>query len=308
MDDELHLYDLVFPAVDSQGAGVQMHTFRAVMDYGTPAMKTWWMNTTASSALAGTVTALQEMKIDWSVVSHTEYGWASNGGNPYVQSVRTRRGTVWTKEEQWLDSTGNVTQKRVYNPDQLFANARTYNYSYLRDGYYELATGPHIRNRVTSATYTAGGQTYTLATNLYDGVWPQDNWAADCTGRRLHDAAYGTSYVARGNVTAATARGMAGTKLMMYDIGGNLISTTGGGAPAVDTTFANVTNYMTPATVTPNSQANLATSAQWDGLLRLTSATGPSGATVSVAGYDTSSRPTSTTSPAGAVTTYTYSK
>ncbi|HEY3444428.1 MAG TPA: RHS repeat-associated core domain-containing protein [Paludibaculum sp.] len=302
-------YELVSPAETTQ-----MHSYRAVIDWGADSVKQYWMNTGATLPYAGVVYVYQVRRnngggnvTNGTLLSHTEYTWALNGTNPYVSTVTTTRDDTTTKEQQWLDGFGNITQRRVYDKDLLLANARTYKYAYLSDAGYTSSTGLHIRNRLTSATLTAGGQVYTLATNTYDGFPAQDNWAADPDNRRLNDAAYGTSYLYRGNLRTSWTMSSQTTRTMTYDIGGNVIQTTGGGGPQVDATFANGSNYLLPATITPNSQANLATSAQWDSLLRLSSVTGPNGATTSVAGYDAASRPGTTTSATGAVTSFTYS-
>ena len=81
--------------------------------------------------------------------------------------------------------------------------------------------------------------------------------------------------MARGNLYTSLTMGGAAMKIMTYDIDGNLIRTVGGGGPQVDTTFANGSNYVLPTKMTPNSEANLATSAQWDSLLRLTANSEP---------------------------------
>ncbi|MBL0159888.1 MAG: hypothetical protein IPP47_22765 [Bryobacterales bacterium] len=269
----------------------------------------WYFDTAAGSVTVGLVTVYQDRNIDWSVVSQTDYGWGLNGGNPYVGWTQTTRNGVASKVAQTLDGYGNVTSKTVYNTDLVLANARVYNYTYLTGGYY---TDRYIRNRVTSATFTAGGQTVTLGTNVYDnnsyaGTWLTDTWVPDPYGVRLHDATYDANFTFRGNVTQSTTLSNPVAKNLFYDLGGNVVKTTGGGGPQVDATLTAATNYMVPSTVTPNSEANLASSAQWDSLLRLTSATGPNGATMTVAGYDAASRPGTTTSATGVVTSFTYS-
>ena len=54
------------------------------------------------------------------------------------------------------------------------------------------------------------------------------SWAADPEDKRLHDPAYGASYLCRGNLRTSWTRSSQTTKTMTHDIGGNVIQTTGG--------------------------------------------------------------------------------
>jgi len=89
----------------------------------------------------------------------------------------------------------------------------------------------------------------------------------------------GTSQTARGLVTYVKTLGKPGV-CASYDIAGNAVKSR---EPAtlreVAYSITEATKYMLPSMETPNGNANLASSCQWNGLLGLTQAAGPNGAT-----------------------------
>jgi hypothetical protein len=83
-----------------------------------------------------------------------------------------------------------------------------------------------------------------------------NTWTNPGSGDRQHDAAYDANFVWRGNVTETWSRSAPEDRTLSYDLGGNVIGTTGAG-PNVATTLGLSTNYLLPATVTPNSLLRL---------------------------------------------------
>src|SRR3954470_20746467 len=69
-----------------------------------------------------------------------------------------------SKTVQTLDSYGNIVTSQIYDYGNTSTPSWTYNWTYLHqiDGNY---TPRYIRNRVKTATVTAGGITTTLVTN-----------------------------------------------------------------------------------------------------------------------------------------------
>ena len=91
----------------------------------------------------------------------------------------------------------------------------------------------------------------------------------------------------------------------LYQITGVPYQMTNGAGVVVTTAPSFATNYSLPGVLTPNGNANLATSVTYSGSFAVTSVTGPNGATGTTS-YDLYGRPSATTSPDGATTNYTY--
>jgi YD repeat-containing protein len=89
-----------------------------------------------------------------------------------------------------------------------------------------------------------------------------------------------------------------------YEITGVPYWTSVNGVPA-NVTPAAGTNYALPGVLTPNGNANLATSISYAGSWAVTAVTGPNGATGTTT-YDLYGRPTGTSIPDGASTGYSY--
>ncbi|MGH9960596.1 MAG: hypothetical protein ACREBC_26330, partial [Pyrinomonadaceae bacterium] len=133
-------------------------------------------------------------------------------------------------------------------------------------------------------------------TNTYDATFLTDR-----TGLKEHDTAnYGVNFLYRGNVTSSTRLGVSSST--NYDITGMPVTNTSG-ATVVAITPSN--NNVVPATITPNSQSNLAITMSWTGFLGLSQEVDPNGATTTLV-YDSYARPQQATSPHGAVTTFIY--
>jgi RHS repeat-associated protein len=212
---------------------------------------------------------------------------------------------------QTVDQYGNVTQKQVYgyNPTFPLPLMRTYNYTYLTGTSYfggQSYSSLYIFNRLRTSTVTdaSTGNTATMATVYYDGALP-----SPCPGglsvsapppMTYHDSAYGTSYFARGMVSAVVTP--SSTSCNTYDIGGNNTSSTSNG---VTTTSAiDSSSYFTaPTTLTSGSLTNTMI---WSPFLGINSASGANSGDTTNFSYDTNARPSTATSPLGAATTFAY--
>ena len=87
--------------------------------------------------------------------------------------------------------------------------ARTYTNTYLNSSTY---TSRYILNRLATSTLTDGTHTTTLVSNSYDG-----NGYSNVPNITMHDSAYGTSFLMRGNLVISTSPSGA-LKSMTYDI------------------------------------------------------------------------------------------
>ncbi len=207
-------------------------------------------------------------------------------------------GQAQKKTTQSIDAYGNVTQSSIYDWNNLTTPARTYNNTYVTDANY---TSRYIRNRLLSSTVTGGGQTVTLATNVYDcygGICSTTN-VSDPSQLREHDGTYDVNFHYRGNLLSHTDPG--GVKTFAYDVTGNALNGTAAGVTS-SASYDASKNYAVPASMTTNS---LSQTMQWSGFLGLTQETGPNGDTLSTL-YDSYARPQQTTSATGVVTNYTY--
>lgn len=146
----------------------------------------------------------------------------------------------------------------------------------------------------------SGGQTVILVSNTYDSTS-----LTNVTTLREHDAAYGTGFAYRGNLTTTTPVG-GPTTTLTRDITGNMVSATDGLGHTISTSVTTATNYAVPDRITPNNNTDLQQTITYTPSLALASLTNPNTAIAS-ATYDLLDRPSTTTSVYGAVTTYTYS-
>lgn len=287
-----------------------MHASATLSDLGaTPSTvnssKVWTFGGTGRAA------SYEERGSDGVALVHTDYVWTTDRlGNPYVGTVVNTRNPgvaqVQSKSTQTLDN-GNITQSAVYEYGNLATAARTYSYLYLTGDNYATR---HIMNRVTQVTVTpAGGNAITLVANTYDSYnsiacvgalvgmapWP---------GGLMHDDAnYGTGFVYRGNVTARSWIG--GSASLQYQSTGVVQCSRDGAGHTMSSAPSLDTGYSLPGVITPNENANLATTLTYSGSWAVTSLTGPNGAN-SATTYDAWGRPTTTKIPDGAVTGYSY--
>jgi RHS repeat-associated protein len=216
--------------------------------------------------------------------------------NPRVYSITTTErdalgNAVSSKVEQDVDANGNVTQVREYG----YADTtpfRTTSTSYLATSPY---TSRNILNRPSQVTVCAGavgcGTPASQTTITYDSTA-----LTDVPSILRHASDYGTSFAYRGNPTVTNANGLVTN--INYDIGGNVVSTSG----AVNQTVSYV-----PSNATQVSQAQgggNTTSYSYYGDLSLASVTGSNSDTTAF-NYS-QRRPTSTTLPGGGQVTYTY--
>ncbi len=253
-----------------------------------------------SGATAGLLTQLERYNTPkpGTVQSLDAFTWTQDAaGRWYVgTATSTADGVATKKTVQTVDGYGNTTQVDLYDYGNLVTPARSYVNTYKSDGAY---LSRYIRNRLVSTVLNGS---LTLVSNTYDTgnpVWV-NGIPADLPNVRQHDAAYGTGFTTRGNLTASTT--LAGTSYSGYDIGGNVTATQSPSGTVASAGYASNTNYAAPGTITTGS---LSESLTWSAFLGLGSATGPNGDASSTT-YDSYARPASSTSPAGAVTTYSY--
>ncbi|MCX6633453.1 MAG: hypothetical protein NTW28_38145 [Candidatus Solibacter sp.] len=301
--------------VDGSDAGRQIHIYRIVVDTTSGAAKYYWFDTDTASAYAGLLQNYQERTWPGLTIVHWKgYVWAAtSSGNPYVSdaydTLDPGLGSPSSHVAQTLDAYGNLTRQVVYDYNDPPAKRRTYENTYLSDASHVNA---YIRNRLLTATLTAGGTTTTVVQNGYDdyanpATPTQLTAMPESDSERLHDAAYSNTNYLRGNLSWTMSMQNGSTRVYFaYNTGGVVIAQGKDAGLRVTSEVTAATNYMLPSTVTPNSNSNLATSATYNAILGLTQETGPNAATLSI-GYDSASRPATSTSPTGAVTTYTYS-
>ena len=279
-----------------------------VADNGTGTSKRWWF-TTDSGPYQGLNSAYEEYESQangGATLLHKDYAWTQNTSaqNVYMSAVTTtlNPGAAYqaqTKTEQTLDAYGDITETRLYNYGALTTPARTYDYYYLTNSNY---TSRYIRNRLTSATLTAGGSPITLVTNTYDTPGSCGG-LADRSPLYYHDSSYGTSFFYRGNLTGST--GLKGSKCYAYEITGMPYATTDAAGQTVSIAVSADTNYSLPGVLTPNGNDNLATSIAYNAAFAVTGVSGANGASTQTT-YDNYGRPATSTSADGAVTSYSY--
>jgi len=297
-------YTYPFTRNDAADAGLSIHSGITLDDAGGIGEKAWTFATTGSTWQLGLPTRYED-RPSAAQASHPlqrkDYTWVQDGAlTPYIGTALTTldpAGTnVQTKTTQTMDAHGNVTQTNIYDFNNLATAARTYNYLYN----YSFTGNGFTSYRLTSAKVTSGSQTVTLVSNGYDTTA-----LTNVTPIQEHDATYGTSVTARGNLTVTTPVG-GPTTTINRDIAGNVVSATDGLGHSVSTTLSVTTNFVAPDIVTPNSNTNLNHSMTYYPTLSLNSLTSPN-SSVASANYDAWNRFTSTTSIYGAVTNYTYS-
>src|ERR1035437_449319 len=130
------------------------------------------------------------------------------------------------------------------------------------------------------------------------GIWVSETWDSNQL-----PSSVGTGFVYRGNVT--TRFSSSGSANMRYQSTGVVQCSMDGAGRTMSSTPSGDTNYSLPGVITPNGNANLATTLTYSGSWAVTSLTGPNGAN-STTTYDAWGRPASTKIPDGAVTTYGY--
>jgi RHS repeat-associated protein len=230
-----------------------------------------------------------------------DFTWVlDSAGNPYLGGVLTTLdptgANVQTQTTQTLDSNGNVLTSNIYDYGNASTPARTYTNTYLTNSNY---TSRYIFNRLLTSVVNNATQNVTLVTNAYDS-----SSLTDLPGIREHDSAYNTAFNYRGNLTSITPIGGALVSISR-DIAGNTVTASD---PVTTTSISttSTTNYAAPSAITPNSNANLQTTALYTPWLSVNSMTGPNSSTASTT-YDIYGRPSTSTSVYGAQTTYHYS-
>ena len=118
----------------------------------------------------------------------------------------------------------------------------------------------------------------------------------------MHDSAYDTNWLYRGNLTSTTGVNGTDTTSMSYDTTGIVVQTTGPTGSTVAVTTGASTNYSLPSVITPNSDSGMATSISYSSSFAVTQMVDGNGATASTS-YDSLGRPASSTIPDGAQTT-----
>jgi RHS repeat-associated protein len=231
------------------------------------------------------------------VKARTVYEWAlAPSGFPYVGTTLATidPGTSnekTTKTEQTLDGHGNVLTSKAYSFTDLVNPARTTTCTYVTAMAY---TSRHIRNLPLSCSLTAGGQTYTLFTNNYDGSYDGQT----ITGLRLHDSAnYSASFTTRGNLTSWSKLGGTSGSVTFNMVGGTPTSSASGTTQQTSYNAA----HSAPSQVTTNSNSQIQSTFGYTSFLGLSNASQANGTAVSFS-YDNYARPTSRSTPDGTVT------
>ncbi len=289
-----------------------VHSAATLQDSPSNAEKIWTFQVSTSSPYLGLETSYEEATFPSGTgLSLLNFTWAQTptSSNPYIQTTVTtlNPGASQSAKQtvQTLDQYGNLLTQQVYNfissGGSFGSPARTYTNTYLSSSNY---TSQYIFNRLVSSTVTDGINTALLAQNLYDN---QTNFSycpyilslTNITSQHEHDAAYGTSFVYRGDVFISVTPTT--TTCSELDIDGNPVNSLVNGVEST-VTNSSTNNYAVPSQITTNS---LTSTMNWSGFLGLSSATGPNGDTGSI-NYDSNARPTTTVSPYGATTYYTY--
>jgi len=300
---ETGAYVFTRPSGDSN---LTLHSGLTIDDPSGIGEKAWTFATTGDAALLGTVTRYEDRPSSSqasSPLQRKDFTWTKDIlGNPYIGTVLTTldptSANMQSQTTQILDTSGNVLTSNIYDYPSLTTPARTYTNTYITDSHW---TAYYINNRLlTSTVQNASTPAITLVTNTYD-PFP----SAVSPTMNEHDSFYNnTNFQYRGNVfTSQRAGGPVVTTY--YDVGGNPTSNTDG-TTTTSISTTSTTNYAAPSTITPNSNANLQTSASYTSWLSMSSVTGPDSATASTV-YDIYGRPHTSTSIYGAGTTYSYS-
>lgn len=296
---------------DATDGSRPFHTSVVISDPSGSADQAWSFQGDAARFDAGFATRHdQRTQPGGAVKARKDFTWLqSANGNPYTSAVLSTLdvGAAFQKQskmEQTVSDDGNVTQTKLYDHVNLSTPARTYNYSYVNTSDY---LSRHIRNRLASATVTAGN-TITITTNTYDnytamGGCPSRSMGSP-TGARQHDGLnYGGTFSFRGNVTVVQQPG--GTRCMTQDMLGSGTGSSDIDGHWSDATFNSSTNFAVPSVVMPNGNTNLQSSSTYNAFLGVTNGAGPNGSTTSIT-YNSSGRPATSTSSLGAVTTFGY--
>jgi YD repeat-containing protein len=301
----------------SNGAENRYHAYAAVADWDNAHQRVW--DFYGPGPYFGLVaTDNQRQGPDWNPRIRHQYYYSNDNGQPYV--YRHQKITDWgqsygteSNTYQVLDYYGNVTAS--WTTDANGNVKRSYSMSYLSAANY---TNLHIRNRLVSASVTAGGVTTPLANIQYDvgygcsgiGVGLVDKPDAQYYNTlELHDAAYGIAWQYRGNpvvrydagIQTCVAHEKTGAPHQRWDALGRSVKT--------ETTGA--TNFSLPGQIRPNDSSYYATTISYNAAFQVSSVTGAEGNFTSV-GYDPVGRPVSATGPKpnqyqdGPVTVFTY--
>jgi YD repeat-containing protein len=294
--------------------GTGVHGSATLTDASTSPGKKVWTFSTNPSSFPGLATTYEEQDASSTALVHKDYTWTQNGGgspvgSPYVGTVVTTLNptgaNVHTKSVQTLDNHGNLTQSAVYDFPSGTSLTRTYSYNYLTTTNY---TSQYIFNRLTSASVSVPGSSgVTIVTNSYDGSTTTSCASlAASSATYMHDSAYSTSVVYRGNLTQRVGLNGGDSTCFAYDSAGVLVQTISptGTQVALSTDYS--TSYSLPTTIVPNSNTSLQATMTYASSFAVTQVVGPNSATGSTS-YDVYGRPYQTVIPDGATTTYTYS-
>ena len=187
-----------------------------------------------------------------------------------------------------------MTEKRLYGYGDLGTAKRVISTAYKTDAAY---VDKYIRNRpVTSYMGTmANRQEILLSANTYDAAALTERF-----GLRLRNPSAGAGMTVRGNVTRVQTPGS--IQNIAYDVTG--MATTANDGYGASVSVAPNGSITAPQTITPNNQAQLATTYSYDGALRPTATAYPNSA--SDAKTYEHGRVKTVTSVHSAVTTMTY--
>ena len=303
------------PQQEGNDGSRTLHGASAIEDPSGTGGRTWVF------AASGLLQSLQR-RSGGTVVAQDDLTWTQQADAVFwhvSSTVSTMDGQVKKQTAQTMDSHGNLLTMKVW--DYIAAAgtfgataSRVYTNTFLNNSNY---TSRYIYNRLLTSTVTDGTRTVTLANNTYDnaaacpatritgGGWqpvlmgsPQDQWQESQV--REHDAAYGSSFTYRGNLTMSNSPGH--TRCMSYNPGGVALWTYDNGVQATSS-YTNSPNMAVPTAMTVNTAPQ--TTFAWNSFLGLTQETGPNGETASTV-YDSYARPASSTSPTGALTCYAY--
>ena len=275
------------------------HTWATITDNGAGSSKKWHF-LTGAAPIGGLPSAYEEIDSQGATLLRKDFSWTQpQGGRVYqsslLQTLSPGANQAQSKTEQTLDSWGNITETRLYAYGNLTTPARTYTYTYLNNSNY---SSRYIRNRLATASLTAGGTTTTLETNYYDMAYTQDRTAY------LHDSTYDSTFMYRGNINQRM--GINGSTATYYESTGVPYWTVDPAGRNTSVEPSAVTSYSLPGVATPNSNPNMATSVSYASSWATTGVTNANGAASSTT-YDAYGRPLYSTAPDGAVTSYSYS-
>jgi RHS repeat-associated protein len=289
------VYTLVRDSADSSQV---MHSSLELTDPSGVGRKRWLFST-ANDYTRGFLTEFYEHPTssgNSNILRKHTYTYTQDANQmPYVASVTTDLdpGTAdakTMKTDQTVDVYGNVTQARIYEYGSLSTPARTTTCSYYAPGSH------YIRNLPTACNTTDGTNTVNLFTNTYDS-YGGSNPLTQVTGTPTMHATgtYSTAYTVRGNPTQLS--GPAKSTVLTYNILGEVIKAVTNGQ-TVQWNYSSSNNFGAPTSITPNSNANLAMTMNWNSLLQPTSSSTPNGNSSS-ATYDSLNRPLTQTNGDG---------